>query len=92
MVLHKNYICRAGKNTAQYISGCNFVLSGSYNEGFPNIVLEAGAQGKPVIAFKAPGVGEEVIEDGVTGILVNEDDEKYLPMPSLRRNPLTLTL
>ncbi|HQY40679.1 MAG TPA: glycosyltransferase [Ferruginibacter sp.] len=83
------------KNTAQYIAGCNFVLSGSYNEGFPNIVLEAGAQGKPVIAFKAPGVGEEVIENGVTGILVNEDDEKIfanaiITAQSINFNPLKI--
>lgn len=83
------------KNTAQYIAGCNFVLSGSYNEGFPNIALEAGAQGKPVIAFKAPGIGEEVIEEGVTGILVNEDDEKIfanaiITAQSINFNPLKI--
>lgn len=64
------------KNTSAYIAACDFVLTGTYNEGFPNVILEAGLQGKPVIAFKVPGVGEEVIEDAVTGVLVKETDEK----------------
>ncbi|MCP9749915.1 glycosyltransferase [Ferruginibacter sp. HRS2-29] len=57
-------------NTNEYIADCNFVLLGTYNEGFPNIVLEAGILGKPVIAFKVPGVDEEVIVPYETGILI----------------------
>ena len=63
-------------NTNDYISACDAVLLGTYNEGFPNIVLEAGILGKPVIAFKVPGVDEEVIENGVTGFLIERDSHK----------------
>jgi glycosyltransferase involved in cell wall biosynthesis len=60
-------------DTNDYIADCDFVLLGTYHEGFPNIVLEAGILGKPVIAFKAPGVTEDVIENEVTGLLVQSD-------------------
>jgi glycosyltransferase involved in cell wall biosynthesis len=41
----------------------------SYREGFPNVVLEAGAAGKPVVAARATGTVDAVV-DGVTGLLV----------------------
>lgn len=62
------------QNTNAYIADCDYLLFGTYNEGFPNIVLEAGILGKPLIAFKALGVDEAVIEDEVTGLLVKEND------------------
>jgi glycosyltransferase involved in cell wall biosynthesis len=63
-------------DTNDYIADCDFVLLGTYNEGFPNIVLEAGILGKPVIAFKVPGVDEEVIENAVTGFLIEGNSNK----------------
>jgi len=44
------------------------VLPSSY-EGLPNVVLEAMRFRKPVVATAAPGT-TEVVEDGVTGLLV----------------------
>lgn len=44
------------------------VLPSSY-EGLPNVLLEAMAAGKPVVACRIPGVNE-VVEEGKTGILV----------------------
>lgn len=41
----------------------------SHTEGFPNVVLEALSMGTPVLATAVGGTGE-VIEDGVTGVLV----------------------
>ena len=46
-------------------------------EGFPNVILEAHAAGKPVVATRATGVVDAVI-DAVTGILVPIGDVKGL--------------
>lgn len=49
-------------------------LMGSYYEGFPNVVAEAGMLGIPVLAFEAPGGIKEMIREGVNGMLVKEQD------------------
>ena len=49
-------------------------LMGSYYEGFPNVLLEAGAHGIPVVAFNAPGGIAEIITDNENGLLVENND------------------
>lgn len=47
-------------------------LMGSYHEGLPNALLEAGAYGIPAVAYDAPGgIGEVINEEN--GLLVKED-------------------
>lgn len=46
------------------------VLPSSYPEGIPKIFLEAAASGLPIISTDFPGA-RRVIEDGVTGIIIN---------------------
>ena len=48
---------------------CDIIVLSSHEEGFPNVVLEAMAAGRPVVATAVGGVPEAVV-DGVTGILV----------------------
>jgi phosphatidylinositol alpha-1,6-mannosyltransferase len=43
-------------------------------EGFGIVYLEAGACGKPVVATRSGGV-PDAVRDGVTGFLVDEEDE-----------------
>jgi glycosyltransferase involved in cell wall biosynthesis len=47
------------------------------DEDFGMTVVEAQAAGTPVIAFNGGGFKESVI-DGVTGILINDTDEKTI--------------
>lgn len=49
-------------------------LFGSYYEGFPNVLLEAGAHGIPVIAFNAPGGITEIVTEEENGLLVDDND------------------
>jgi glycosyltransferase involved in cell wall biosynthesis len=54
-----------------------FVLSSLY-EGFPNALLDAISLGVPSIATRCPTGPEEIVTDGVDGILVPPADEKAL--------------
>ena len=49
-------------------------LLGSYYEGFPNALLEAGALGIPAIAFNVAGGIAEIIREGENGLLVDDND------------------
>ena len=63
-------------NPYEGMEDADLMLMGSHYEGFPNVLLEAGALGIPVIAFDVPGGIREIITNGENGILVNDDDIK----------------
>lgn len=62
------------KNPYKYIYQADLVVLSSRYEGFPNVILEANACGKFVIAFKSPGVDDEIITEGLNGSLVDFKD------------------
>ena len=66
------------ENPYKYLSRSTvFVLSSLY-EGFPNVLLEALALGVPSIATRCPTGPEEIIIDGVSGILVEPASEEAM--------------
>lgn len=58
------------------LAGDIFVFP-SYREGFPNVVLEAGAMGLPSIVTDING-SREIIADGVNGLVVPPGDAERL--------------
>lgn len=57
----------------QWYHHSNLFLFPSRHEGMPNAVLEAMSSGLPVVATSIAG-SEELVLDGVTGLLVNAED------------------
>jgi len=59
------------------LSGLDILAHTAFSEGVPNSVIEAMAMGKCVVATEVGGV-PELIEDGVTGLLVPSNDVEKL--------------
>ena len=68
------------QNILDYVKCFDMMLSTSLWEGLSYSVQEAMALGKPVISFTAPHVSgvKEIIEDGVSGFLVDYKDSNAL--------------
>lgn len=68
----------AQKNLIPFYERCScFLYPSYYPEGMSNVLLEAAASGRPVIAADRPGC-RETLEDGVTGFLVPINDEEAI--------------
>lgn len=59
------------------MQNARMLLLPSYNEGVPNVVLEAMASGVPVIATSVGGI-PEVVDEGVTGFMIDKPDAHIL--------------
>jgi glycosyltransferase involved in cell wall biosynthesis len=64
-------------NPADYLNAIDIFLLPSFSEGTSMTLLEAMSLGKPCIATDVGG-NSEVIQDGVTGLLIPNDDERSL--------------
>lgn len=60
-----------------YMSVSSLLLHPSYREGFPNVVLQAGAMGCPVICSAIPG-NIDIVEHKKTGLLFTVKKEREL--------------
>jgi len=58
------------KNPYKYMKKANVVVSTSFYEGFPNVLIESISCGTPVIAYKSIGGTSEIIENGINGYLI----------------------
>lgn len=65
------------KDVRPYYEESDVLVFPSYREGFPNVVIEAGAMGLPSIVTDING-SREIIEDGVNGVIVPPRDENAL--------------
>ena len=72
------------KNPFSWIKSADLLLLTSDFEGFPNVLLEAGAVGVPSIAFSCGGVAEEIITNGLNGFTVSDGDEAAFKAAILR--------
>lgn len=62
-----------------FFAASDVLLFPSYREGFPNVVLQAGAMGLPAIVTDINGCNE-IIEDGINGILIPVKNKKALKL------------
>lgn len=71
-----------------FLAGADAFVFPSYREGFPNVVLQAGAMGLPCIVTNINGCNE-IIEDGRNGIIIPPHDREqlYLAMRTLIVSP-----
>ncbi len=56
-----------------YLAAADAFITASVTEVHPLTVIEAMAAGLPVLGIRSPGISD-TIEDGVTGLLVSEED------------------
>lgn len=64
-------------NVHEYIKNSHAVILPSYHEGMANVLLEAAAAGRPVLASNIPGC-LETFDENITGMGFNPHDEKSI--------------
>ncbi len=87
------------KQPLDFISKMDIMVVPSIREPLGNIIIESGYCKKPVIATNVDGI-PEIIENGVSGILITPDKKlsffklpkNSVPIPKFVINPLTLKL
>lgn len=60
------------EDVKKYYVNSDILLMASRHEGFPNVLLEAGMHGLPVVVFNCPGGTSEIVNHGNNGYLVDD--------------------
>lgn len=73
------YICQLGfnPNVHEYIKNASALVLPTYHEGMSNVLMEASATGRPVIATNISGC-KEIFEEGITGFGCEPQDSDDL--------------
>jgi glycosyltransferase involved in cell wall biosynthesis len=61
------------EDVPSYLAASDAFVTASVTEVHPLTVIEAMAAGLPILGIRSPGVGD-LIDDGVTGLLVSDED------------------
>ena len=64
-------------NVKEVMANCHVIVHPSYHEGLSNVLLEAAACGRPVLASDVPGC-RETLQDGITGDLFASQNTESL--------------
>ena len=89
---HPAVIMAGWSDTVEYFMHLSFALvHPSHREGFPNVLLQAGAMGCPVICSRIDG-NIDIVEQGKTGLLfeVKNEDELFQQLKYALENPTIL--
>jgi glycosyltransferase involved in cell wall biosynthesis len=82
--LRRNFLFLGHRNDVPALLSCSDIaVLPSWAEGLPNVVLEYMAAGLPVVATRVGGI-VEMIEDGVSGLLVPPHDPESLAQAILK--------
>lgn len=65
------------KDIRPFLAVSDTLVFPSYREGFPNVVLQAGAMGLPAIVTNING-SNEIIEPGKNGVIIESQNEEQL--------------
>lgn len=71
------------KNMISVYASSDVIVLPSYREGFPKVLIEAAAIGRPIITTDVPGC-KDAVQDGVNGFLVPVKDTDKLAEAMLR--------
>lgn len=78
-ILHHPGICYMGyqNDVRPFLVASDALVFPSYREGFPNVVIQAGAMGLPAIVTDINGCNEIVLPD-LNGVIIPSKDEQAL--------------